>query len=157
MNDFDLDGDMLLSLVTVPPLFGSVYLDNDGSFSYMPKTGFNGMDSFKYVVFDGYSLSEENTAYLDVKGNVSAVNDFDGYHAGMLKIYPNPTNGLLNLEAESIVSEILIFDFLGNQLDILKTNSKRPRINLYGYPNGEYIILAKMDGRFISRKIVLAK
>ena len=157
MNDFDLDGDILLALLTVAPQNGSVSLSTDGSFTYMPTTGFNGYDTFKYCIFDGYSLSEENTVTLDVSGNISAVNDFVGYHKDLLKIYPNPTAGKISVVSEKRISEIILFDLLGNKLDSIEINSLQAQVDLQGYPVGDYILLANVEGNLISRKIVVLR
>jgi hypothetical protein len=53
-NDSDIDGDMLV--VEVPPLSdvenGILELNADGNYLYQPSMGFNGLDSFTYVVCD---------------------------------------------------------------------------------------------------------
>lgn len=52
-NDSDVDGDALQSLVQTLPSNGSLILATDGSFTYTPNAGFNGVDSFSYAADDG--------------------------------------------------------------------------------------------------------
>lgn len=51
-NDFD---DALASAtlsVTTPPVHGTVALNNDGSFTYTPTSGYTGADQFTYTITD---------------------------------------------------------------------------------------------------------
>ncbi len=52
-NDTDPDSDPLTVFDYTQPTNGSVTVNADGSFDYTPDPGFNGADSFDYVVADG--------------------------------------------------------------------------------------------------------
>jgi VCBS repeat-containing protein len=52
-DDFDADGDTLTASVVSPPANGSLTLNTDGSFTYVPAANFNGLDSFYYAASDG--------------------------------------------------------------------------------------------------------
>ena len=57
-NDVDVDGDPLTAVLDTPPQHGTLTLNPDGSFSYLPDANFNGTDSFTYLVSDGVAQSE---------------------------------------------------------------------------------------------------
>jgi len=156
MNDFDLDGDILMALLLIPPQNGNVSLNNDGSFSYMPNTGFNGYDSFEYTVFDGYSLSVRSTVVLNVHGNASAIDDLVNEEK-VLNIFPNPSTGHINIASPYIISEMLLFDITGQKLATYQVNSFNTQIDLSSYPMGDYILLSKVKDKYITQKIVLTK
>ncbi|MDX1745146.1 MAG: cadherin-like domain-containing protein, partial [Halobacteriales archaeon] len=52
-NDSDADGDALTASLNTGVSNGSLTLNSDGSFTYMPHPDFNGTDSFTYDVSDG--------------------------------------------------------------------------------------------------------
>lgn len=52
-NDDDPDGDDITALPVTGPANGTVNLQPDGSFTYVPDPGFSGNDSFTYQVTDG--------------------------------------------------------------------------------------------------------
>ncbi len=52
-NDRDPDNDRLSARLYHDPTHGKVTLNANGSFSYVPKAGFQGIDTFRYVAFDG--------------------------------------------------------------------------------------------------------
>ncbi|MEZ6062951.1 MAG: Ig-like domain-containing protein [Planctomycetaceae bacterium] len=65
-NDFDVDGDAVIVSITRSPFNGSVNLNADGSFVYIPGPGFTGIDTFTYVASDGLLDSRESTVSIEV-------------------------------------------------------------------------------------------
>lgn len=66
-NDVDADGDTLTATVDSQPSNGSVTLNPDGSFSYVPDSDFFGNDSFTYVAGDGIATSAVATVSITVR------------------------------------------------------------------------------------------
>ena len=52
INDIDIDGETLIYDVVTNPSNGTLTLNEDGTFTYVPNTGFSGTDFFQYVVCD---------------------------------------------------------------------------------------------------------
>ena len=65
-NDDDIDGDPLTAVLESGTSKGSLTLDSDGSFTYMPNPDFNGTDSFIYKAYDGNSNSNVATVTVIV-------------------------------------------------------------------------------------------
>nr|WP_242691634.1 Calx-beta domain-containing protein [Pedobacter sp. SYSU D00823] len=74
-NDSDVDGDVLKFRLISAPLTGA-QLDNfnvsDGSFLYIPRKGFAGIEEFVYEIIDPAGLKDTATVRLKVQGNVTA-------------------------------------------------------------------------------------
>jgi VCBS repeat-containing protein len=70
-NDSDADGDSLTASVVSEPLHGSLTLNADGSFDYIPAQDYHGVDGFSYVLNDGTATSNVATVTIQV----GAVND----------------------------------------------------------------------------------
>ena len=58
--------DPLTALLVTGPAHGTLTLNADGSFTYVPDTDYTGSDSFTYRVDDGLSYSNTATVLLDV-------------------------------------------------------------------------------------------
>src|SRR6185436_17142497 len=56
-NDSDVDGDPLSTILVSGPSHGTLTLNSNGSFSYMPALNFNGIDTFTYRATDGQAQS----------------------------------------------------------------------------------------------------
>ncbi len=67
-NDTDPDGDVLRATLATAPTNGSVVLNADGSFRYVPTVGVVGSDTFTYRATDGINLSTPATVVITVGG-----------------------------------------------------------------------------------------
>ena len=56
-NDTDVDADPLTAVRISDPANGTLTLQADGSFSYVPRAGYTGADTFQYRAGDGVGLS----------------------------------------------------------------------------------------------------
>ena len=70
-NDTDADGNPLTAVLDTGTTHGTLTLNSNGSFSYMPSANFNGTDSFTYRASDGQASSPLVTVTI----TVNAVND----------------------------------------------------------------------------------
>jgi VCBS repeat-containing protein len=70
-NDIDVDNVTLTATLNTNVMSGTLMLNADGSFDYMPDAGFCGMDSFTYDVTDG-DLSDTATVDITVASAGSA-------------------------------------------------------------------------------------
>ena len=66
-NDSDDDDDTLSAALVDGPSHGTLSLQSDGSFEYVPDANFSGTDTFTYVVYDGTAISEPVTVTLAVE------------------------------------------------------------------------------------------
>ena len=65
-NDTDIDGDALTSVFVTGVSNGSLTLNTDGSFEYIPNADFNGTDTFTYQANDGVLNSDIATVTITV-------------------------------------------------------------------------------------------
>jgi hypothetical protein len=84
-NDVDAEEDDLSATLVSGPANGQVILNPDGSFTYTPKPGFCGTDSFIYAASDAV-CSGQATANIVVVCNVCPVAEDDEYAVAMSKV-----------------------------------------------------------------------
>jgi VCBS repeat-containing protein len=70
-NDTDPDGDPLTATLVAGPTNGTLALNADGSFTYIPNADYTGSDSFTYTATDGAGVS--NVATVNI--TIDPVND----------------------------------------------------------------------------------
>ena len=70
-NDSDIDGDALTAVLFSNPTNGTVNLNPDGGFSYIPDANFTGTDSFIYYANDG--TTDGNPSFVNI--TVTPTND----------------------------------------------------------------------------------
>lgn len=95
-NDTDVDGDSLTASLVSDPNHGTVTLHSDGSFHYVPQSGYNGLDSFTYAVSDGTSTSNAATVRLAItRTNQAPIAVGDTFSVGEDGVLHVPANGVL--------------------------------------------------------------
>ncbi len=62
----DIDGDSVTVTLVSGPAYGTVVLQPNGSFVYIPNVGFEGTDTFRFVAADGVLSSNVATATISV-------------------------------------------------------------------------------------------
>ncbi len=75
-NDSDKETAQLRAIVVDPPSHGTLQLDPEGGFSYVPAAGFVGTDSFRYRADDMQDLSEPVTVHLRVDAQPVQISEF---------------------------------------------------------------------------------
>jgi len=65
-NDFDADGQTLTARVVEGPQHGTLTLNSQGGFTYVPDIGYQGPDTFRYVASDGMADSVPVAVTLNV-------------------------------------------------------------------------------------------
>ena len=66
-NDRDPEGDDLYVELVADVSNGILYLNNDGSFTYIPDKGFSGLDRFTYYTSDGEYNSRKTIVNIEVE------------------------------------------------------------------------------------------
>jgi len=102
-NDTDVEGDALSSVLVSGPANGSLNLNTDGSFTYIPGADFNGTDGFTYKVNDGFADSTVATVAL----TITPVNDA-----------PAAVNDACTTAEDTVLVETVLNGVLGNDSDV---------------------------------------
>lgn len=116
-NDTDPNRDPLTAVLVQGASSGRVTLNADGSFSYLPKPGFSGTDSFTYRAHDGNLYSADATATITVSANkppvarndsvLAAYRGTEAYSPKIIGVLDNDydPDGSLNPASVSIVAK----------------------------------------------------
>ncbi len=95
-SDAETNSSLLQAFKTSDPTDGSVILQVNGSFIYMPDTDFFGIDSFTYRAFDGVDYSNNATVTIFVlNGNIQPIGQNDSYIVA--------EDGTLNVSAPGVL------------------------------------------------------
>ena len=133
-NDANLDSDALTVELLDGVTEGTLSLSNDGSFTYTPNTGYNGLDQFTYAVSDGVSRAI-GTVRLQV-GNTAAASS-DPAPKSRNDFFDVVALGGLNVGSES--------GLLSN--DLYSASADSPVVSLIAEPSNGTLTLSA-DGAF---------
>jgi len=98
-----------------------------------------------------YDLKTAKLSVLCVRGPISNLTKSDELISQNILIFPNPSNGELNIKSEKQIDLIQIYDILGNQIFIARNfNQQQP---IFINQNGSYIIQLNIEQKLYSKKI----
>ncbi|MDG5767542.1 Ig-like domain-containing protein [Balneolales bacterium ANBcel1] len=146
-NDLSLDGTRMQAVMSHPPEYGAVLLQEDGSFTYYPDDGFSGIDGFRYRVRAGANWSDPVGVTLRVEGQPTG--------RGFASIYPNPAPGNFTVTSPAVIDRIDIFSVLGQRLYTTEVNSNSTQIRLSDAPAGVYLVRIHSAREHTVRKLTL--
>jgi hypothetical protein len=93
-----------------------------------------------------------NTCY---KAICSTINIFEQNNITALNVYPNPTDGVLNVNAGVSVKSILVYNSNIQLVQNILLNKINPTIDLSKLQKGVYFIRILTDKQIVDRKVVL--
>ena len=73
-----------------------------------------------------------------------------------LNMYPNPTNGNLNIRCDNVrIAQVQVFDIFGKLLLTESVNDNSTSLNLSGLASGVYVVrTTSADHSVVTRKVV---
>src|SRR6185295_7108733 len=96
INDSDVDGDTLSAVLVSQPTHGTLTLNTNGSFSYVPAANYNGPDSFTYKANDGRA----DSGIATVSNTITGVNDAP---VAVNDSYTTPEDTTLNIATPGVL------------------------------------------------------
>lgn len=142
---------------------GVWYTNNFNATAPTWNQSYNGMSNVKVMDLD---LRNDNTVFAATYGRgifsgqftATSLSTNDNIVSKGIKIYPNPSNGIVNVSIENYAENITVdvYDMNGRKVfsnsgEYLKVNT----INLQGFQKGIYILNVQGDSLSYSEKIIL--
>ena len=95
----------------------------------------------KIVFFDNIYLSTTNLATTSFE----TVN---------VKMYPNPANNVLNIDAKSNIENVSIYNLLGQEVISESVNKQSTSLNISSLQTGVYVVKTSIDGKIASSRLI---
>jgi len=107
----------------------------------------------QYIQTPGCSRSNQQAINQIKKNNPE---DKPIHTVKAIKVFPNPSTGLVNLKTQQYIPELFVTDNSGKILERL-TDLKigKHKIRLDNYPSGMYFVRYRVDGKMMSDKVIL--
>jgi len=143
---------------------GEAYgLVSDAYFDTIRKVGFVFMNNGIGIGYQTnnnsifYTIEQEIFAAIENDGNIISCLQtvgFEQIQEDLTLIYPNPTNGLVNIEIQNqTIQSIKVYDLQGQ----LIKETAESQFDLSNYSNGTYFIRAQTEKGFYSYKLIKQK
>jgi hypothetical protein len=106
--------------------------------------------AFKYVSNYQYYLWLNN---LTITGTIVGVDN----HENIATIYPNPANNVLNINANSNISMVEVFNVMGQVVASFDANDVNTQINTSNFANGVYTVRIHTENGVSNQKFTVAR
>ena len=81
----------------------------------------------------------------------------DEIEASYCKLYPNPANTQVRIEAENSIENVKVYNVLGALVEMVPANGKTVNVNLSQYSNGVYFFnIRQSDGTVSNQRVVVS-
>ena len=101
---------------------------------------------------NGATAGEKTYYFDDVQfGAALGVNTFN---TPKVRIYPNPTSGIVTIEANSVIESITVYNVLGQEMLSQKGNSASETLNISNFKSGVYLVKTTSNGKTATSRIV---
>lgn len=162
-NPLKVDGSGFATEVIIGTELGVWYSSNFDSATPTWSQSYNGMSNVKVMDLD---LRNDNTVFAATYGRgifsglftATTLSTEDNALSKGIKIYPNPSNGILNIAVANYTGDlnIEIFDINGRKVLSNKGDfTSEKAMNLSGLQSGVYIVKLQGDNLTHSEKIIL--
>jgi hypothetical protein len=116
---------------------GTTTLSNGSSYnSLITNAAVTGGNTY-YVRVSGYSASDTGTFCLKASTNTLGNSNFDN---ASFSFYPNPVKDFLNLDYSETITNVSVFNLLGQQVLALSLNTTSGRIDFSNLASGAYLV-----------------
>lgn len=134
---------------------------SDIGFTVTPNTEY----VIESVIIDGTSMSiQNNTNYTYTFSNIDANHTIEAQFSGVgideleimnqVKLYPNPTNDVLNISLSVPFEQVEIMNLIGQTLAVLPVNDLHFTLDVNSYNAGVYFVRLKGANGVVTKKFV---
>lgn len=154
---YDPNGDAVSFVLLDDPDSGVSTLTDAGLLQYIPNPGFAGQDTLSYSICDDSSLCDTGMVFIEIS-LTPGLNQIT--EIGAIKLWPNPSSGIINVKGHSLEYEILNLELYNIEGQLIwhvaqeKGMSSPFQVNLSDFPNGIYMLKVGED---LYGRIVIAK
>ena len=152
-NDTDAEGDALEAVLAESPIFGTVLLQGDGSFTYVPQPDFIGVDEFSYLANDGFVDSNEATVTITVGNWLGPIvfrelADIDPIGIEPWYGFETMHRGYVTLETSSEEFSVTLYDESHNELATSTPTDGGQRLDWQAGEPGEkyFFVVSAVEG-----------
>lgn len=121
-----------------------------GYFSLLPLTGLTPGQTLYLRIFS-YGNDETGTFKLSAYDASLATNSFDN---GTFSYYPNPVKNILNLSSTENISNVTVFNLLGQKVMTKAVNASQSQVDMTALAAGTYVVKVTADDQVKMIKVI---
>jgi hypothetical protein len=102
------------------------------------------------------ALYDEDMTSIKMLASLENTWSVGEYETSVCKVYPNPANSQVRIEAENDIENVMIYNVIGSLVEVVNANSKSVNVDLSQYSNGVYFFnIRQNDGTVSNQRVVV--
>ena len=102
------------------------------------------------------ALYDEDMTSIKMLASLENTWSVGEYETSVCKVYPNPANSQVRIEAENDIENVMIYNVIGSLVEVVNANSKSVNVDLSQYSNGIYFFnIRQNDGTVSNQRVVV--
>ena len=97
----------------------------------------------------GYYSTTRN---IEITDNTLSLDSFENV---TFKLFPNPTKSTIEYQANRKISEVKIFNLLGQEMTSINTNARQATLDLSDLASGSYLLSFFIEDQLVNSKLVI--
>jgi len=77
-----------------------------------------------------------------------------GFDTANFSAYPNPVKDVFNFAYSNTISDLVIYNLLGQQVLATKPNATQGQVDMSSFPNGTYLVKVTADNQTKTIKVI---
>ncbi len=122
---------------------------------FNPSTAGVGSATITYSYTDATTLCSATSTDVIVVDACTGITTYS--EAGVINVYPNPTNGMLYVSTTNGENVITLFDILGNQISKVQSTSAKTQVDMRNLNSGVYFIRVENNKAVSTVRVVRTK
>ncbi len=169
-NVFDTDGEDIRFVIADQPSSGASFMQEIGSFpqtvevgeteqelydqAYAPVMQFVAPATGNYRFGMNVTTPAPNGFAVLFGYSITQIMNTDSWSTAAVKLFPNPTSGMLNLSASQNIDEVSVYNLLGQQIFTKATSSETVAIDVSALSAGTYLVRVRSGQLWSNAKFV---
>ncbi len=122
---------------------------------HIPISDFVNLQNKQHIAQLIFSSNGTSTVFIDnIYFSNNATAGTESFETAKLKLYPNPANNVLNLEAAAEIQKVMVYNNLGQQVLESVPNASSVALNLDKLQAGIYILGVEVNGTTTTKKFI---
>jgi len=158
INDLysDLNNDVLTLQSFIGTLAGgsNFLLNANGSFTFIPKPSFVGLETYTYKVCD-----QDSCSFGKLNFSIAGITNSMEKFADNFKLYPQPVSDILIISSnKTIIKSIALYNLLGEKIDVQAVdNSTSVVIDVSHLNAGCYVLMIESENFIFAKQVLIVK
>src|SRR5690606_12852845 len=169
-NVFDTDGEDIRFVIADQPSSGALFMQEIGSFlqtvsvgeteqelydqAYAPVMEFVAPATGNYRFGMNVTTPAPNGFAVLFGYSITQIMNTESWNTAVVRLFPNPTSGTLNLSASQSLDEVSVYNLLGQKVHAQTASAQTVAVDVSALSAGTYIVRARSGQNWTNAKFV---